>query len=65
MTLDSKILNQIKKFLKCNINFYKDFKLFNLKNKHVKMLDINKLPQKISDICSIIRFNRQKKRKQK
>lgn len=43
MILDFKILNQINKFLKCNINFYKDYKLFNLRNKHVKMQDIKKL----------------------
>ena len=65
MTSDFKILNQINKFLKCNINFYKDFKLFNLNNKHVKMLDINKLHYKILDICLIIRYNLYKKRKHK
>lgn len=41
---DSKTLNLMKKYLKCNINFYKDFKSSNRKKKHAKMPDMNKLP---------------------
>ncbi len=65
MISDFKISNQINKYSKCNINCYKDFKLFNPNNKLAKMPDINKPHFKTLDTCSIIKFNLFNKKKLK
>jgi hypothetical protein len=48
---DTKILKMMKIYLKCNINYLKDFKSLTPKKKPVNLPKTNKLILKISGIC--------------